>query len=301
MEAINGPDEELQAIRHALSDSGKQYNLPGPVYRGGDAVMVKGTAYHLVKLQEGGPPLINLDIPLLEPGEAYRLRERIIQEVKDFIPVCETALDAIMLPEARKRRMSRKNMGPVELVHRQGMECVFTWAGNHYLSGFDDQEDPPLYFLCQLPHPVETVEEGRWSLMPDSVRLAVEADLVVARQGDLFVIETEFNDAQLREMGAKIFPTEVGERVRLYGTSHTADRVAVLPNRVMLASGVMRHDPKLIYEDRPPDHADLVLEDSWWWVARNTVPVDGERIEKQASPHRWNMGWLYAPVSWGVS
>jgi hypothetical protein len=42
----------------------------------------------------------------------------------------------------------------------------------------------------------------------------------------------------------------------------------------MLGRGVMRHDPRLNREDRPPDHHPLTLEGRrWWLVVRNTVPV----------------------------
>jgi hypothetical protein len=61
----------------------------------------------------------------------------------------------------------------------------------------------------------------------------------------------------------------------LYGTAHTADQIAYLPDGTQFARGVVHHDPvNILNEQREPDHQPLKLPGrKWYLVARNTVPV----------------------------
>lgn len=77
------------------------------------------------------------------------------------------------------------------------------WA--FFLSGFDENERRPLYFLCELPRvpvPPTTVREAYRDLMPETVKLAVAMGKDVKRQGDIFAIPTELTTRQLKRMGA---------------------------------------------------------------------------------------------------
>lgn len=77
------------------------------------------------------------------------------------------------------------------------------WA--YFLSGFDENERRPLYFLCELPKvdtAPTTVREAYRDLMPETVKLAVAMGKDVKRQGDIYAIPTELTTRQLRSMGA---------------------------------------------------------------------------------------------------
>lgn len=105
-------------------------------------------------------------------------------------------------------------------------------TGNHrhrwafFLSGFDENERRPLYFLCELPKveiPPTTVREAYRDLMPETVKLAVAMGKDVKRQGDIYAIPTDLTTRQLRRMGAtfgrknhRIRFTD-GEPVDVYG------------------------------------------------------------------------------------
>jgi len=95
-----------------------------------------------------------------------------------------------------------------------------------FLSGFDENERRPLYFLCELPRipvPPTTVREAYRDLMPETVKLAVAMGKDVKRQGDIYAIPTDLTTRQLRRMGAtfgrknhRIRFTD-GEPVDVYG------------------------------------------------------------------------------------
>lgn len=73
-----------------------------------------------------------------------------------------------------------------------------------YLSGFDTNENPPLYFLCELPRgaPID-VEGARLSLAPAAVHAAIARGRIVERQGDIFLVDTELTRAELEQRGAR--------------------------------------------------------------------------------------------------
>jgi hypothetical protein len=74
-----------------------------------------------------------------------------------------------------------------------------------FLSGFDENERRPLYFLCELPKvdvPPTTVREAYRDLKPETVKLAEAMGKDVKRQGDIYAIPTELTTRQLRSMGA---------------------------------------------------------------------------------------------------
>lgn len=170
------------------------------------------------------------------------------------------------------------------LVQRRGRECVFAKATGdgeptYYLSGFDSNERPSLYFLTQLPRPVSSIKDAREALKPRTVVMAEQAGRRVLRQGDMFAIPVALTDDDLLGDGAVISDIERVRRgyyrgTKLYGTAHTADRVAVLPDGTMFAWGRMRHNPRLIEEFRPPDHKPLRLRrNRWHLVVKNATPM----------------------------
>ena len=101
-------------------------------------------------------------------------------------------------------------------------DAVFTaerggWNGREYepqqrrpfISSFDRQERNNLYFLSQLPHPVDTVEEAIEALAPESVKTAREMGRLVVRQGDMFAILMGVTTRQLRKQGAEFIRRHV--------------------------------------------------------------------------------------------
>lgn len=157
----------------------------------------------------------------------------------------------------------------------RGLEAVFRLGDRYFLSAYDEQEDPPLYFLCALPRAVETVEEARESLKPASVLAAEANGIEVRRQGDLFAIHSDLTVEQIRAAGGKLFPTPgVQEIIPIYGTAHVGAKTAVMPGNIIMASGALYHRPEVRGERRQPDHRPLSLGSDWWWIARNTVPIE---------------------------
>jgi hypothetical protein len=189
------------------------------------------------------------------------------------------------------------------LVQRRGRECVFTKTSPAYtvrqpdpnsksdhpsgygqlfittrypektvyfLSGFDHNELPALYFLTQLPRPVASIKDARDALKPLSVTLAEDAGRKVYRQGDLFAMATKMTEEQIIAQGGVIKP----KGCSLYGTAHTADWVASLPDGTQLARGKLYHRPGIIGARRDPDHAPRPLKRRrWHLIAKNTTPM----------------------------
>lgn len=141
-----------------------------------------------------------------------------------------------------------------------------------FISGFDHQENPPAYFLAELPSSarnVTTVAEAYEALKPEAVRYAESIGREVRRQGDIFAIKTSYTTEQLEDQGAWI-----AGRHKLMGTNHQATLIAKVRGQ-WFASGALEHVPQF----RRPDHARVALpntspsERTWWRIIKNTVPV----------------------------
>ena len=74
-----------------------------------------------------------------------------------------------------------------------------------YLSSFDLNESPPLYFLAEVPRATapDTVESALDALAPRAVHAAMARGRHVARQGDVFFIDTDLDRAELEARGAR--------------------------------------------------------------------------------------------------
>ncbi len=210
-----------------------------------------------------GIKVLNLDFLYDVPDAAVnRLRGIVVSALeasgKDFIPISRLAFLRL---KARYQ--------DVTLLHRVGLECVFSINDKYYISGYDHNEEPPLYFLARLPHAVSTYDEAIEALKPESVKLAEAQGINILRQGDMFAIQTDYTDANLREMGAKF------QYARLYGTAHCVSNAARLPDGTIFGRGEMKHIPTA----RTPDHADLkLIPDAWYLIVKNTVPtIQSER------------------------
>lgn len=177
------------------------------------------------------------------------------------------------------------NRRSIRAVDRRDLESVFSMRHSStgeevfFLSGYDTQEKPPLYFLCRLPHAVGSVEEAYDALMPNSVKTALRQGKTVVRQGDLFAIETDMDDDALLAAGGSIQPGEWSWS--LYGTAHTGTRCATFDNGIQAATGHLVHNPELLGEARPPDHSVRKLSGKWWWIIKNTVPVSGTALARR--------------------
>lgn len=248
---------------------------------GGYALMVRSSG------DDDAPYFLNLDFgELVAPQTLSTYRTQILSLTKELghpkrvVPVGLTALrngpGAATSSRAGLRAISVEGVEAVLMIPTRG------GVPQYYLSGYDSQESPPLYFLCRLPERVETVAEAREALKPKAVRVAEGQGLRVERQGDLFAIRSDLTDDNIVAMGGKIYNYEQAvafnrvpegkDNYRLYGTIHTGSRVARLPDGRELATGQLVHDPKLGEDSRQPDHRPRVLDGGWWWIAPNTVP-----------------------------
>lgn len=240
----------------------------------------------LVKSSKDGPFLLNLDHgDLVDHRVMAKFRKQLVELAaelgltKSVLPVGLTALRNGPAHTLASRQS-------IEVVVVEGTEAVLKIDGNSYLSGYDSQEAPPLYFLCRLPHEVDSVADARDALMPESVKIALKEGRRVERQGDLFAIRSNMTDRDIEDAGGTIWDYEAfhgdhgskraglalkGE-YRLYGTIHTAKRLARLPSGMEMATGWLVHDPLLGEDRRNPDHQQRMLDDGWWFVIPNTVP-----------------------------
>ncbi|BCO56042.1 hypothetical protein MINTM005_12860 [Mycobacterium intracellulare] len=243
---------------------------------------IPGSGWQLVYRLRPDLYILSMDIPMLENSRsAKRWRERVMAAAAEVgakvLPVSERAYR-----RAVYSGRGEPDFSSTELIDsNKDYEAVFSIGGRYFLSGYDTQETPPLYFLCELPHKVDTVDEAREALKPESVKAAMAQGLLVERQGDIFAIASDLTDARIVEMGGEIFtqPTPI------YGTAHTATRTARMSNGIMLAYGQLRHQPRIIGEDRRPDHGPRRLTGAgWWWLSRNTVPVTGGKRRRQNHP-----------------
>lgn len=257
-------------------------------------------------------PVINLDL-------AFDLRDATVAQLRDPVVAALINRNIAFLPVSFNalRNVPLQNDGAahLELVHRSEMQCVFRVRDVYYISGYDANETPPLYFMARLPGPVDTYAEALESLKPRSVKVAEAQGIRVLRQGDMFAIRTTYRSHDLRAMGATFSthvdrerparrglqfslrwdamlnmpmmhseshtsePTTETRRRGLYGTAHTARELAYLPDGTMFARGAIMHDPGgVLHESRDPDHGDLTLPGrTWYLVAKNTVPIQGGR------------------------
>jgi hypothetical protein len=223
--------------------------------------------------------LLSMDRPDIGQHTAFTLRRAALRAAAEtHTPLIPASVDAFLKAAQGKPAQLREV--------NEKFECVFTveWGRRNewFLSGYDDQEKPPLYFLCQLPKPLRKrgdtslVDLARESLKPASVKRALQRGTAVERQGDIFAIHSSLTEADLRKMGASFYK---GAHFRIYGTAHTAPELARLHNNMMLAKGRLIHSPWLLRGGRVEgDHRDRPLGDqmSWWWLTRNTVPIVGK-------------------------
>lgn len=173
-----------------------------------------------------------------------------------------------------------------EWRHRLGAS-VFTAIDasgerHRFISAFDLQETPPLYFLAQLPDYGKAIDftQALDLLAPPIVHHARNVGKAVYRQGDVFFVETELSKEILLERGGVFYAGSGRGRYanrpvngrNIYRTGHYATEVIVLPNGVTFAYGIVVHLP----DGREPEHRSLPLEESshdgWFLCLRNTVP-----------------------------
>lgn len=155
---------------------------------------------------------------------------------------------------------------------------------HRYISAYDHLENPPSYFLAQLPDRdegeeglINTLEQAFAALQPPIVRRALQWGNEVRRHGDIFFIRLSTTPAtwrdRRRDPRGRFASTNPRDFV-IYDTGHTAERIAVQDNGATLVSGRIRHQPNLVDPARTrPDHADLVLPRGWYLAVRNTVPA----------------------------
>lgn len=248
-------------------------------------------------------PVVCLDMAFdVRDDVVDKLREPIVAALVDrgmpFMPMSFRALEHVT-----------QTFGDLELVDRSDMQCVFRCPGpkdfKYFISGYDANESPPLYFMATLPCAVNTFADAIEALKPRSVKLAEAKGIEVLRQGDMFAIPTDYRKEDLLRLGA-VFSTTVNRGSRapssdwevlgrglanalavgrqdrtlrrgLYGTAHTAPKLAYLPDGTMFAREAIEHDPRRVLgQARNPDHRPLELPGRYWYlIAKNTVPTTG--------------------------
>jgi hypothetical protein len=136
----------------------------------------------------------------------------------------------------------------------------------YFISAWDNQ-DRGTYFLSELPHAVDSLDEAYEALKPETVKRGEREGRRIVRQGDIFAVETEVTTRALTKAGA------VRERMApLLGTNHVATEVAVLPNGATLARGFLHHKPPF----RDSDHRRQRIGNNWAVIVKNTVPITKE-------------------------
>lgn len=132
----------------------------------------------------------------------------------------------------------------------------------YYLSGYDNNESPPLYFLTKLPRSARSIADAREALKPESVRLAEAAGYTIRRQGDIFAVEAS------GDMPEGFDSLEVESDARVYGTAHRVTEAVTLPDGTLFGRGKISHRPL----SRKPDHKPLRLK-GWHLLAKNATPM----------------------------
>lgn len=188
---------------------------------------------------------------------------------------------------------------------RRGPDCDHGYISSHdltetdvvtryYVSGFDENERTPLYFLAELPARPRDHEHALRLLRPPAVRRADRRGLSVLRQGDIFGVPADVTTRKLRKRGATIIRrgqtvdvsgpvvVELGS-VRIDGTSHVATELATLPDGKAYARGCLYHEPG---GWRTAEHRRVKLGNgrTWYLVVRNTVPRD-----PNGNPRAWTI------------
>lgn len=135
--------------------------------------------------------------------------------------------------------------------HWLGDTVFRTPDGRYFVSSFDRQESRPLYFLSQLPGPVDTFEEAIESLAPDSVKTARDMGREVVRQGDMFAIPMDITTRELRAMGATFERRRVTVKLTDYAASMVRAQRALAATRDQLPA-----EPKRPYwrDEAAPDN-----------------------------------------------
>lgn len=159
---------------------------------------------------------------------------------------------------------------------RGGMTVKHT---RYFLSAFDRQERPPLYFLAELPNNAGRpagVADAFDMLKPDRVRDAEIDGVPVQRQGDVFAIATQFATRDLPG------PTA---RSHKFNGSHVVSDARIMDG-VTYARGKIFHRPPR----RRADHATQVLGDgkTWYRLLHNTVPRSAGAWDG-GQPRAWAM------------
>jgi hypothetical protein len=137
-----------------------------------------------------------------------------------------------------------------------------------FLSSFDYQEKPPLYFMCQLPGGCApaSVTDAIEALKPAEVKAAEEAALSVTRQGDVFAVETGCTTRQLTKLSPAV------KQPYVLGVNHTASEV-IVTGGTTYARGSLRHRPREQW--RSPEHKMVRMGNgrAWHILVKNTVPA----------------------------
>lgn len=232
-----------------------------------DNIYDAATGWYLV-FRYDGCHILSMGRPNLEVGQANLLRTRALVAAREMhVPLLPVSIQAY----GQSKVPGHEWQTPVVVEVNDEFEAVFTVKDRYYLSGYDSQESPPLYFLCRLPGAVGSIVAARESLKPGSVKAALAAGIKVVRQGDIFAIESDEDKKSLNKIGAQFSDSSVWP---IYGTAHTATELAILPTGVMLAKGALLHRPPIRGETRHPDHEARPLgKKGWWWLTRNTVPT----------------------------
>lgn len=287
--------DDLKTLHNVYSDDGMLTFF----YQPSASWFLYCDGVHILFKWPNATPLLNLDRPGMGSDTRVSAARELILEGYDNLgkPLSPISLTAMTRP-------STINHMQQVLVAREGFECVFTAplindksSGLHYyLSGYDDQEEPPLYFLTELPRGAMSVAAAREALKPQSVIDAEKDGKTVIRQGDMFAISTELSIEDIKRLGGKFTEVKEGYSIRrdawgspqrtdnttgrrLYGSVHTASTVATLPDGTHLAKGHLLHRPSLERgSTRRRDHSDRELPGNLWYaIAKNMTPIDPPR------------------------
>lgn len=138
-----------------------------------------------------------------------------VRRARPFENADETARWTVSLSSRQERADDcpksenyRHESGPSSSCVHCGAElfALETWRRRGlYLSSFDTNEPAPLYFLAEVPRATrpDTVETALDALAPRAVHAARARGRTVARQGDVFFVDTDLTREQLAARGAR--------------------------------------------------------------------------------------------------
>lgn len=172
----------------------------------------------------------------------------------------------------------------IEILDRLKGTLLFKLRDRLFLFGHDEVD-----FLAEVPGEPENVEEAFYTLMPETVKAAMQRGLKVQRQGDLFFIPAPESFALLtpgiptQRARFEIVPSRWNMdgdkrliRPAILDTTHTARELLALLNGPTYVRGDIRHGSLANFNRQ---HATIQLGKEWH-EARQNLALNSWNVER---------------------